>query len=147
MIKHTEGLLRRPGLIPFIWIHHSHTPTPLLELPKQGDNVIIIDAIEYHSLKLFYSGILSKLDANVGQVDSFDVFAKALRDLRTGPGSSGAVKGKRKAGEVNGHGAQGDNRDGLSIVVTHAERLRSILGSSWTVFTRLAELVSLTASS
>jgi origin recognition complex subunit 5 len=144
-MKRSQSLLRRPGLVPFIWVHHPHTPSPLLDLPNSSDS-IVLDAIEYHTPRLLYSGIVYKLDNAMGEVTTLDALTRALKQVvAMRSTSSSTVKGKRKAremenGQANGHSAMSH---GISITVLHAERLRTVLGTGWTVITRLAELVGL----
>lgn len=60
--------------------------------------------------------------------------------------ASKAAAGKGK-GRSNGNAEDGEDDEGqVVIVVTKAERLKSVLGSSWTAFSRLAELVDIPAT-
>lgn len=69
-------------------------------------------------------------------VDSLDSFIRTLRVFAEG---ASEVKGRGK-----GKGREKEREGGkqVSIVVTKAERLPKVMGSGWSVMTRLAELVS-----
>lgn len=161
-------LLRTPHPPPFIYVHHPHQPTTSLAWPVAAHTTCRVDAIECHTPKLLWSAIASRLElakgrtstssTEPGQVDSMDTFLRRLRAVGQAGGSAnghmangtgGSRKGKGKA-TVNGHtdvaGSRGQ-RTGMcmSIVITKAERLPRVMGQTWTVMTRLAELVRLSA--
>jgi origin recognition complex subunit 5 len=114
---------------PLIYIHHPHHPTASLEFPT---NLAKVDAIECYTPKILWSAIISKLegDQDTGLIDSIDSLIRRLQGLS----SSGKTKIK---------GGKGKEIDSFSIIITKAERLPKVMGSGWSVMTRLAELVSL----
>lgn len=127
-------LLSTPSPPPFIYVHHPHHPTSSLSLPVVSARV---DAIECHNAKLLWSTIISRLEGkDAGVVDSLDSFIRRLRVFTEGPAEV-KVRGKGKGREKEREGGKQ-----VSIVVTKAERLPKVMGSGWSVMTRLAELVS-----
>lgn len=150
-----DALISYPGSVPFIHVHHPHHPATSLDFPS-APHITRLDAIEYHNPRLLYTGILHGLSSETEELGSWDSFARTLREYLSSTRSNGKGKGKRKAddmengssttvnGTVNGHGGHGDI-NGAVVIITHAERLRTVLGNGWTVITRLAELVSCSA--
>lgn len=69
-------------------------------------------------------------------VDSLDSFIRRLRVFAEG---AAEVKGR---GKGKGRDKEREGGKQVSIVVTKAERLPKVMGSGWSVMTRLAELVS-----
>lgn len=139
------SLLEQPGSPGLIHLHHPHHPPSALriELPSRCA-VARLDAIEHHTQRLLYAGILSRLAVALGKRDTnserqagddgrevitWDAFVRSLRALWT----QHVGKGKGKATGEEGQ---------VVIIITKAERLRSVMGSSWTALTRLPELVS-----
>jgi origin recognition complex subunit 5 len=149
-----HDLLAHEASPSFVYLHHPHHPTSSVPLDAGTEcRIAQIDAIEYHTPRLFYSGVLYRLGSDAGEVATWDEFTIALRSLNTDtqPGPSKSRKGKaavRSNGHTNGistsngnHGTDG-RRDRAIIIVTHAERLRTVIGGNWAVLTRLAEMVS-----
>jgi origin recognition complex subunit 5 len=146
-----EALISYPGSVPFIHIHHPHHPTTSLDLPS-APHIARLDAIEYHTPRLLYTGILHALGSETEELATWDSFARALRDHLSTSKSKGKGKGKRKAddmenasssvhnGVANGHEGH-EEVEGAVVIITHVERLRTVLGNGWTVMTRLTELV------
>jgi origin recognition complex subunit 5 len=135
-------VLSLPESAALVYIHHPHHPSTLLNLPSSSSTVTL-DLIEYHTPRLLYSGVLSRLGAEAGEISTWDDFARHLRHhLDAG---SGKGKGKRKADDMES-GHEGDSTShkatGRVVILTHAEKLRSVLGLGWAVMTRLTELVS-----
>ena len=130
----------RPVLLPMaplVYLHHPHHPSTLLHLPSSSS--VTLDLIEYHTPRLLYSGILSRLGSEVGEISTWDDFARHLRQHLAGSGR----KGKRKAGDMEDGQEDENGRKGSTIILTHAEKLRTVIGPGWAVMTRLAELVRL----
>jgi origin recognition complex subunit 5 len=130
--------------LPFIYLHHPHHPPAslVLNLPPHA-RLARIDAIEHHSPRLLYSGILNALGGNADSNGSWDGFVRSLRSVATRD-VKGKGKGKGKAngnGNLIGKGSEVTEDTAVVILITKAERLRTVLGSGWTVITRLAELV------
>ena len=69
-------------------------------------------------------------------MDSLDSFIRRLKVFAEAP-AEGKGRGKGKGREKEREGGKQ-----VSIVVTKAERLPKVMGSGWSVMTRLAELVS-----
>lgn len=146
-----EALISYPGSVPFIHVHHPHHPASSLDLPS-APHIARLDAIEYHKPTLLYTGILHGLGSECEELTTWDSFGRAIREHLSAGKRQGKGKGKRKAddmengdegaqhGTANSHGRQSGAR-GAVVVITHAERLRTVLGTGWTVITRLAELV------
>jgi origin recognition complex subunit 5 len=143
-------LLSQPGAPGLVHVHHPHhTPSALaFNLP---DRCVIarLDAVEHHTPRLLYAGILARLDdeGEGKEVISWDVFARDLRIAWRARVRRSMVKGKGKGkareADVEDEEEGGDEDEGQAvIVVTKAERLRTVLGASWSAFTRLPELVS-----
>lgn len=92
---------------------------------------------------MVYAGALSRLAGALGkeaerererdgrEVLSWDVFARGLTSIWA------THTGKGKARD------RGEDEGQVVLLVTKAERLKSVLGAEWTAMTRLAELVSL----
>ncbi|CAK9781969.1 hypothetical protein CC85DRAFT_138693 [Cutaneotrichosporon oleaginosum] len=136
------ALLEFPGAPSLIHLHHPHHASSAIDpvLPARC-RVVRLDAVEHHTSRLLYAGAISRLaralgkDADVGEVPSWDLFARGLRAAWAPP----EKKRKRKT-----DGEQGDAQ--LVILVTKAERLQAVLGAEWTAMTRLAELTGLPAT-
>lgn len=90
---------------------------------------------------------------------NWDGFARGLQGLIGGKGKGrtfgmglgyGQVNGAGKAGGGSGGGGGSGvgmaEQEGWVLFVTHAERLKSVLGHQWAVMTRITELVSASAS-
>lgn len=140
-------LLAFPGAPAFVYLHHPHHPTSAVKpgLPERC-SVARLDLIELNSARLFYACALARVSAALAvtrktgirhdpggdgrEVLTWDAFAKGLRTLW----SKHAGKGKGRAEEGNDDGQ-------IVLVITKAERLRAVLGSSWTALTRMNELV------
>ncbi|KAL7421631.1 hypothetical protein Q5752_003400 [Cryptotrichosporon argae] len=149
-------LLAQPLVPPFIYVHHPHHPTPSLSLvaPAAASSstarVATLDAIEHHTPRLLYSSIVARLSRTCGheveaEIKTFDALARALRGVFAAAKATGNGKGKGKAGEASADGL-GDaaHAHGVAIIViTKAERLRSVLGPRWAAITRLGELAEL----
>ena len=91
-----------------------------------------LDAIEHFSPRLLYSGALNKFGLDEeGEISTWDGFSRKLKEIWT------KVKGKRKS-DIMEDGSMSH----MVLVITMAERLRTVLGGGWAVITRLAELVS-----
>lgn len=173
-------LLSSPAPPPFIHLHHPHHPAAYAVPPLPARCVLArLDAVEHHSPRLLFSGILHRVSealgaGDVGEVTAWDGFARALREMwdhrdgrsrvngsATAKGvGTGKGKGKEKEkdrlangsghAQGNGHGHENggveiggiEQEKTVVIVVTKAERLRTVLGAGWAVMTRLAELVS-----
>ena len=156
-------LLSHPHAPGFIYLHHPHHPssstTP--ELPSRC-TVLLLDAIEHFTARILYTSAVRQLDGGYeGDITTWDGFARALADgwarkqgagepLANGTTSSTAssIKGKGKARAEQGpngslpNGHPGTTDEGqVVLLISHAERLRHVLGSNWSVLTRLAELV------
>jgi origin recognition complex subunit 5 len=137
-----ETLLQHAGAPGLIHLHHPHHPPSALEfhLPARC-KVARLDAVEHHTARLLYAGILSRVatvlrrdldEKDDGrEVITWDAFTRSLRALWGQYAGKG--KGKARAGEEEGQ---------VVIIVTKAERLKGVLGSSWAALTRLPELVS-----
>lgn len=150
----------------FIHLHHPHHPStsiPRPSLPSTYGNTgttpkyAQVDLIELNTPKLLYSAILHRLaagrDAGRGldrEASSWDEFAQGMRDVmsvgtegRAGKKSAvAAVDGlHRVGGEGEKQGRAGDGGRAV-VMITHAERLRSVLESRWAGITRAGELVS-----
>lgn len=144
MISKLDTLLRYPGSPPFIYVHHPHHPASLLSLPESTSSLVTLDVIEYCTPRLLYSGILHKLGSELGEIPSWDLFVRGLRSLVSGRTQKATPgKGKRKAAVMENGDDHIEGSNGLVVVLTHAERLRTVLGSGWSVITRLSELVCL----
>ena len=137
-------LLSHPSSPPFIYLHHPHHPSSsaLPSFSTRHTPPAILDAIEYYTSRLLYSGILPKLGIDAGEIGTWDAFVRELRVA-----SDGKKKSSRKKEKVNGHvngdgNGMEDEHDPMIVIITHAERLRSVLGGEWAVVTRLTELVS-----
>ena len=134
-------LLSLPENAPLVYVHHPHSPSALLNLPSSS-STITLDLIEHHTSRLLYSGILSRLGAEAGEVSTWDDFARYLRQhLHAG---SAKGKGKIKADKMeNDHEEENSSGKvkGSVVILTHAEKLRTALGPGWAVMTRLTELV------
>lgn len=134
---------------PFIYLHHPHHPTTAIQptLPDRC-SVAHLDAIEYHSSRLFYAGGLAKVSAALAvtrktgirhdpggdgrEVLTWDGFAKGLRSLWA-----------KHAGKGKSPSRSGDEDEGqIVLLITKAERLKGVLGQAWTALTRMKELVS-----
>lgn len=138
-------LLAHPGAPGLIHLHHPHHPSSAIrpDFPERC-KVVRLDAVEHHTQRLVYAGALSRLASAMGkeaekerdrdgrEVLSWDVFARGLRALWTT--YTGKGKGRARKEEDEGQ---------IVLLVTKAERLKSVLGAEWTAMTRLAELVSL----
>ncbi len=129
-------LLAHPGAPCLVHLHHPHHPASAIApaLPARC-RAVRLDAVEHHSPRLVYAGALARLAAVLGaeqgrgDVLSWDQFARGLRSLWAAHGTG---KGRRKDGD------EGQ----VVLLVTKAERLKSVLGAEWTAMTRLRELVS-----
>lgn len=143
MISRLDTLLRYPGTPPFIYVHHPHHPPSSLALPESSSSIVTLDAIEYYTSRLLYSGIASKLGGDAGEIQTGDLFVRSLRDASSGRKRKTSGKGKRKADVMeNGDDhAEQEDRQGVVLLITHAERLRTVLGPGWSVITRLSEMV------
>ena len=154
-------LVSHPGAAPFIYHHHPHHPssTALPELPKRC-HVVLLDTIEHHTPRIFYTSAIKQIDTSpTGDITSWDSFARVLLEAWTrkagGPSRlngfaessiMGSSKGKGKTpngvvmvrSEVVGAAVEEEQ---IVIVISHAERLRTVFGGNWPVITRLAELV------
>ena len=126
-------LLSSPSAPSLIYLHHPHhfSTSAIPDLPGQC-LVAQLDTIEHHTPRLFYSGVINKLDPHEeGEINTWDGFSRRLREVWM------KSKGKRKADvSEDGVGRQ------VVLIITKAERLRTVLGGGWAVITRLAELVS-----
>lgn len=142
MISKLDTLLRHPGSPPFIYVHHPHHPSNLLALPEPSSSLVTLDLIEYYTPRLLYSGILSRLGSDVGEISTWDLFVRALRGIVSSRAQTiTPSKGKRKATAMENGDDHFDASCGLVVVLTHAEKLRIVLGPGWSVMTRLTELV------
>jgi origin recognition complex subunit 5 len=132
--------------------------------------LVHVDAIECHTPRILFSAIITRLrDAlgldetieEIGEVNTVDRLVRRLQHLwSSGARDEDAMesrrdravngksksKGKRRSenGELatsDGHGKPGD-KQAVMLLITKAERLGKIMGQSWSVVTRLAELVS-----
>ena len=125
-----HNVLSSPNAPPFIYLHHPHHPTTSA-VPAFPSRCLVahVDAIEHHNPRLLYSGVINKLAPSdeEGEINTWDGFARRLREF----GRKG--NGKR---QVDGEERQ------VVVVITKAEKLRTVLGGGWAVITRLAELVS-----
>jgi origin recognition complex subunit 5 len=148
MAEILRTLLSSPHAPSFIYLHHPHTPTSALdfEIPSNV-RLARIDAIEHYNPRLLYSGIISQLGGDAGEISTWDGLVRALRDVVGERDEKGKGKGKGKGkarmngnGLATGHEEEGERR--VVVVITKAERLRNVLGGGWSVITRLAELVS-----
>jgi len=122
---------------PFIYLHHPHHPSSsaVPELPTRC-MVAHLDAIEHHTPRLLLSGALNRLDPDgEGEVSTWDGFSRRLREIWTKSRS----KGKGEADETDE--TEGGKERRVILIITKAERLRTVLGRNWAVITRLAELV------
>jgi len=145
-----------PGLI---HLHHPHHPPSALHFDLGARcKVARLDAVEHHTQRLLYAGILSRLSSALRadlderqpgddgrEVITWDAFARGLRTLwgqyvagKRKANGRGKGKGKRKEGEED----EDEDEGQVVIVITKAERLKSVLGASWPALTRLPELVS-----
>ncbi|KAK8864440.1 hypothetical protein IAR55_001689 [Kwoniella newhampshirensis] len=131
-----------------IYLHHPHHPsTSLPPLPEQC-RVAKLDTVEYHTPRLLLSGILHKLGGNdeAGEVNTWDGFSLKFREWWSMRHTKGKGKGKAKAnghgnGVGNGHGTGDRERDEVVVImITKAERLRTVFGNGWAVITRISEL-------
>lgn len=136
MAAQLHTLLSVPCPPPFIYLHHPHLPSTSA-IPDLPPSCLVaqLDAVEYHTPRLFFSGIASHLSKAMccgdeqGEITTLDGLVRKVRELW-----DGRRKGKRKAGV-------GDDEAKVVLVVTKAERLKGVLGGGWAVMTRLAELV------
>ncbi|WVQ99429.1 hypothetical protein IAU59_006564 [Kwoniella sp. CBS 9459] len=177
-----DTILSHPPCPSLVYLHHPHHPStslPPLATSSSAASTssatpgrtrsISIDTVEYHTPRLFLSGILTNFAEDEHDVNTFDSFNLALREWwnkqsglsgsgrGSGSGSGSGGKGKAKAkAEGNGNQDQlevpvqngnGTNANDhfeetghLVIRITKAERLRSVLGNGWSVVTRLSEL-------
>ncbi|WVQ72459.1 hypothetical protein IAR50_002011 [Cryptococcus sp. DSM 104548] len=143
MADSIETLLSTPSAPPFIYLHHPHHSStdlpPSLDSPREHSLFARLDTIEHYNIKLFYTGILHRIlgeEANVEEVSSWDAFS--LR-LKTWWCERHQIGNSRK--KVRGWSYKEEVEDeNIVLLVTHAERLKNVLGSNWAVVTRLAEL-------
>ena len=148
MERQLAGLLAFPGRPPFVHVHHPHHPPSLVDFPASS-SIARLDAIEHHTPRLVFSGILHKLGHETDEVATWDLFARGMREVYSNTTKGkGKDKGKQRQRpdtdgdvEMNGHGAAALHRAEYVVIVTHGERLRHVLGPSWSVLTRMAELV------
>ncbi|WVO16167.1 hypothetical protein L204_103837 [Cryptococcus depauperatus] len=151
MAEELESLLTTSSSPAFIYLHHPHHSSPsLATLPAlvSSDKIIAkLDTIEYNTEKLLWSGIFSKItsDEKRGEVATWDVLSLALRkwwnERLFGDGGRDRRDRTQNACEGLKH-----VRDGIIILVTHAERLKNILGQDWAVITRISELIGIQAT-
>lgn len=85
--------------------------------------------------------MLSRFGAENGEIATWDDFARYLRQHLNAGITKG--KGKRKADEMENGDGEGNAATCVVVILTHAEKLRTVLGQGWAVMTRLAELVGL----
>ncbi|ORY21095.1 origin recognition complex subunit 5 C-terminus-domain-containing protein [Naematelia encephala] len=135
-------LLASPYPPPFIHLHHPHHP-PSLALASPSDLPAHclqarVDAIEHHTPRLFYSGILTRLGSvDTGEVSTWDEFVRRLKGCWTCRKGKGKVNGHRHAEKDHGE----ESSTAFVLVITKAERLRQVLGGGgWAALTRLSEL-------
>jgi origin recognition complex subunit 5 len=152
MAESLTAILSSPHPPACIHLHHPHHP-PAYALPPLPSICIIarVDAVEHHTPRLLFSGVLRRVADQVGgeveEVSSWDGFARGLREVwtgeRKGKGSKVNGAGKGKGKEKMAVSVE-DEEEGrvLVVAVTKAERLRRVMGEGWAVITRLAELVS-----
>lgn len=157
MSEELVTLLSHTHAPPFIYLHHPHHPSSsAIPIIPDRCTLLLLDAIEHFNSRVLYTSALKQLDETYeGDITSWDGFARALSEIwasRSGSskslvnGSSSAKKGKGKAKATSRDGALPNGRtentgDGqIVLLILHAERLRNVLGSNWSVITRLAEL-------
>ncbi|ORX36634.1 origin recognition complex subunit 5 C-terminus-domain-containing protein [Kockovaella imperatae] len=158
MTEELRTLLSHPHAPPFVFLHHPHHPVTSLrpDLPARC-TILHLDLVEHFNARIFYSSAVRQLDpGQTGDISSWDGFVQELsgawhrrqgsRTLTNGTSKTVDRKGKSKAeqpsGElVNGHAEEEDGQ--IVLIICHAEKLRSVLGSHWPVVTRLPELVSI----
>ncbi|WVR07082.1 hypothetical protein IAU60_004121 [Kwoniella sp. DSM 27419] len=137
-----EALLDHSPSPSFIYVHHPHHPSTSLPIPP-GLVSAQIDLVEYHTPRLLLSGIGSRITGQDAEISTFDGLSLKLRTWWNGRSLKARAKGKAK---INGdaEGVMGDimeeKEDQVILVFTHAERFRLVLGTGWSVMTRLAEL-------
>ena len=133
MTESLTTLLSSPHAPPFFYLHHPHHPSTSA-VPRLPTRCIVahLDAIEHSSPRLFYSGALSKYGRDEeGEVSNWDGFSRGLKEIWA------KAKGKRKSDIMEDGGM-----NQMVLIITKAERLRTVLGAGWAVITRLAEMVS-----
>ena len=141
----------------FVHLHHPHHPTTAIT-PLSGNDQggrtrrnAQVDLIELSTPKLLYSAIVHRLAgastsesrANGGEnreVSTWDDFAIRLREVLGGQKAPGHARRKIAGGASADSGM--DKADQAVVMITHAERLRTILGPRWAAMTRIRELVS-----
>ncbi|KAK6910049.1 hypothetical protein I203_104078 [Kwoniella mangroviensis CBS 8507] len=173
MTSTLEMLLSTSPAPSLIYLHHPHHSFTSLPLPSfstssssstssSTNTLFKIDTVEYNTPRLFFSGILNKLDPiGEGQeeIQTFDGFAQRLKLWNQASTSASTSKGKGKAKakaspgtKVNGNGTNGhlEEQDEHSriivLLITRAERLRLVFGNGWSLMTRLAELTGVPLS-
>ncbi|ODN94258.1 hypothetical protein L198_05114 [Cryptococcus wingfieldii CBS 7118] len=143
MADSIETLLSTPSAPPFVYLHHPHHSAtdlpPSLESAREHSLFARLDTIEHYNTKLFYSGILHRIlgeDASVEEVSSWDAFSLKLKSWWC---ERHQIGNSRKKVRGWSYKEEVDNEN-IVLLVTHAERLKNVLGSNWAVMTRLAEL-------
>ncbi|KAK4683415.1 hypothetical protein P7C73_g6854, partial [Tremellales sp. Uapishka_1] len=146
MAADLSTLLSQPSSPPFIYLHHPHHPSSsaLPAVLPSRCLVARLDAYEHYTPRLLLSGALNKLvptEEGV-EISTWDGFARRLKGIwsdlsRSTANGHGDKKSKGKVKDAF-HGDETSIQ--IVVVVTKAERLRIVLGSGWSVITRIAEM-------
>ncbi|ADV20319.1 Conserved hypothetical protein [Cryptococcus gattii WM276] len=141
MAERLKALLSVPSAPSFIYLHHPHHSSLSLPLPFSQKRLIKLDTIEHHTARLLFNGILHRLideDEDVGEAKTWDEFS-----LRLGKWWSDKVclaEEKSKGNQTEICAEDEAKERSLVLVITHAERLKTVMGVNWPVIVRLAEL-------
>lgn len=143
MAECLKTLLSVPSAPSFIYLHHPHHSSLSLPLPFGQKHLVKIDTIEHHTARLLLSGILLRLtgeDEDVGEAKTWDEFSLGLK--RWWCDKVYLADGKSKGRQTETYAKDEAQERSLVLVITHAERLNTVMGNNWPVIVRLAELVS-----
>ncbi|TXT08935.1 hypothetical protein VHUM_02409 [Vanrija humicola] len=130
-------LLAHDGAPALVYLHHPHHTSSSVRASLPPTSAVA-DAVELHTPRLLYAAVLRRVSASLGheregEVAKWDAFVRGLREVW-------AARGKGRA--VDNADADG-NSDHLTLVFFRAERLKTVLGPTWTALTRLSELANL----